>query len=258
MITGLGFAFSSTGIKSAVTGIIAKRMYGIALSFNKNVFFQNPDDMHLFKVNGILKNSQKSTIINGSGVDLELFQPVPTPASLSFLLIARLIREKGIYEYAEAAKIVKKRFPHVNFRLVGFLDKNPSSISEKELESWIESNAIEYLGRLQDIRPAIANSSVYVLPSYREGTPRSVLEAMAMGRSIITTDAPGCRETVQHGQNGFLVPVKDVDALVNSMTHFIECPNDVVRMGHISRQIAVEKYDVRKVNAVILKTLELI
>jgi glycosyltransferase involved in cell wall biosynthesis len=173
--------------------------------------------------------------------------------------MARLIREKGIYEYVEAAQTIKRRFPMVKFRLAGAIDKNPSAISKRDLQSWIDSGAIEYLGQLRDVRPAIADSSVYVLPSfYPEGTPRSVLEAMALGRPIITTDAPGCRETVRQNENGFLVPLKDVNALINAMEYFINKPDAVGRMGSSSRQIAMEKYDVRKVNQVMLSAMELV
>jgi len=258
IITGLGYAFSDSGIGSRITGIIAERMYSFALRFNENVFFQNPDDMKLFNDEGIIKGERKSVLINGSGVDLAKYSKTPIPPDLSFLLIARLMKNKGIYEYVEAAHLIRKQYPEVTFKLVGFIDKNPNGISEKDLRAWIDSGDIEYLGRLKDVRPAIANSSVYVLPSYREGTPRSVLEAMAMGRAIITTDVPGCRETVSQGQNGFLVPVKNVGALVNAMKHFIEKPGDIVRMGDLSRKLASDKYDVHKVNSVMLKTMHLV
>jgi glycosyltransferase involved in cell wall biosynthesis len=172
-----------------------------------------------------------------------------------FLLIARLIGDKGIREFVQAAQLIQRSYPDCRFLLVGGLDSNPDAISQIELDDWIHNGMVEYLGRLDDVRPAIARASVYVLPSYREGTPRSVLEAMAMGRAIITTDAPGCRETVIDGENGFLVPVKSVDALVDAMTRFIEDPDLAVRMGKRSREIAEEKYDVHKVNAVMLKEM---
>jgi len=190
-------------------------------------------------------------------VDTEYYKPEPFAENLSFLLIARLLKDKGIREYAESATIIKQKYPKISFRLVGWIEDNPASISKKELDLWVKQGIIEYLGKLSDVRPAIAESSVYVLPSYREGTPRTVLEAMAMGRPIITTDAPGCRETVQHGKNGFLVPVKNAPALVNAMEQFIRQPELTEQMGKASRQIAIEKYDVHKVNAVILKTMGL-
>jgi glycosyltransferase involved in cell wall biosynthesis len=138
---------------------------------------------------------------------------------------------------------------------VGWLDENPSAIAQEELDTWIAEGTIENIGRLADVRPAIAQCSVYVLPSYREGTPRSVLEAMSMGRAIITTDAPGCRETVRVEDNGLLVPVGSVEELAKAMLRFIENEGLVLRMGQRSREIAEEKYDVHKVNQVMLKEM---
>ena len=138
---------------------------------------------------------------------------------------------------------------------MGWIDENPDAIRQMELESWVTSGVIDFLGKLEDVRPAIENCSVYVLPSYREGTPRTVLEAMAMGRPIITTDAPGCRETVIDGDNGFLIPVKSVDALVEAMERFILDSGLAVSMGKRSREIAVERYDVHKVNAFMLSEM---
>jgi len=257
MITGLGYAFTAKGFKSRVVGLIAKRLYSLALSVNQKVFFQNPDDLQLFMEKGLIKIPEKAVMVNGSGVDIDVFRPVPYPESLSFLLIARLIKDKGIYEYVEAARIIRQKYPAVKFRLVGFIDENPSAISEQELQALVEAGTIEFLGRLLDVRPAIAESSVYILPSYREGTPHSVLEAMAMGRAIITTDTPGCRETVNDGENGFLVPVKEVSGLVESIEQFIQQPAKIELMGQASRRIAEQKYDVHKVNAVILNAMGL-
>jgi len=258
MITGLGYAFSNTGIKNRVTGFIAQQLYGLALSFNRNVFFQNPDDMNLFKAKGLLKGKDKAVLINGSGIDLEVYRSAPYPEKFTLLLIARLIKDKGIFEYIEAARIIREKFPEVRFNLVGFIDKNPSAISEYDLQNWVKNGTIKYLGRLSDVRPAIADSSVYILPSYREGTPRSVLEAMAMSRPVITTDTPGCRETVVDGENGFLIPVKNVQKLVEAIEYFINNPADIESMGKVSRQMAEEKYDVHKVNAVIFRTMDLL
>lgn len=158
-------------------------------------------------------------------------------------------------EYADAARRIKARYPQAVFRLVGWIDENPDAIKPHELDAWVAEGVLEYLGRLSDVRSAIADCSVYVLPSYREGTPRTVLEAMAMGRAIITTDAPGCRETVVQGENGFLVPVKSVEALVAAMERLIARPELIARMGQRSREIAVAKYDVKAVNAVMLREM---
>ena len=171
---------------------------------------------------------------------------------ITFLLIARLLADKGIREYVEAAKNIKAKYPFVSFNLVGPIDSNPSAIAKEELDGWVKSGSINYLGRLNDVRPAIAESSVFVLPSYREGTPRTVLESMSMGRPIITTDAPGCRETVIDRVNGFLVSVKSVDDLVDAMEKFILDPSLIETMGAASRKLAVEKFDVHKVNKVML------
>jgi glycosyltransferase involved in cell wall biosynthesis len=141
---------------------------------------------------------------------------------------------------------------------VGDIDDNPDSVSRTEVEQWQSADVIDYLGKLDNVRPAIESASVYVLPSYSEGTPRTVLEAMAMGRAVITTDTPGCRETVVNGDNGFLVPVKSVTELVAAMQRFIESPDLVARMGERSRQIAEEKYDVHKVNGVMLEAMRII
>ena len=170
-------------------------------------------------------------------------------------MIARLLGDKGVREYAKAASQIRTQYPNTEFGLVGWLDENPDAISKTELDDWVADGSITYHGRLDDVRPTIAESSVYVLPSYREGTPRTVLEAMAMGRPIITTDAPGCRETVIDGENGFLVEVKSVDALVKAMQRFVDEPELANRMGKRSREIAEEKYDVHKVNAVMLREM---
>ena len=170
-------------------------------------------------------------------------------------MIGRLLGDKGVREFAEAARKIKALHPEVRFNVVGWIDSNPDAIAQSELDAWVADGTLEFLGKLDDVRPAIAACTVYVLPSYREGTPRTVLEAMAMGRPIITTDAPGCRETVIDGDNGFLVPVQSVDALVDAMLKFIEDPALAPRMGRRSRQIAEDKYDVHKVNAVMLREM---
>lgn len=258
IITGLGYSFIGEDIRARAIQFFVRNLYRIALKFNKSIFFQNPDDLNLFLSLKIIKNKRKSVIINGSGVDTEYFSPKPMPNEISFLLIARLIKDKGVREYVDASAIIKKRNPSVKFYLAGFIDKNPTAIKQIELDQWIQSGMIEFLGMLEDVRPAIANSSVYVLPSYREGTPRTVLEAMAMGRPIITTDTPGCRETVRDGINGYLVPIKNVTALVEAMEKFVFGPSTIPRMGMESRRIAEEKYEVTKVNQVIMENLGLI
>lgn len=255
LITGLGYTFA--GGKPGLVKRIVQRLYALALARTGKVFFQNPDDDMLFRQLGILHARVPSVVVNGSGVDVSDYTQAPLPSlSPVFLLIARLLGDKGIREYAAAAYAIKKRYPQVRFLLVGWIDENPDAIGHAELDRWIKDGVIEFLGKLSDVRPAIAEATVFVLPScYREGTPRTVLEAMAMGRPIVTTDAPGCRETVIDGQNGYLVSVRSADALVEAMTRFIEVPELAARMGARSRQLAVEKYDVNKVNAVMLREM---
>jgi len=260
LITGLGYAFTGQAYgKRRMIQNMARRLYAQALKRNDQVFFQNPDDEAFFRRLKLMPQRVPSTVVNGSGVDLDRFRLTPLPqGQIVFLLIARLLGDKGVREYVASAKIIRERYPEVVFRLVGDVDNNPDSVSPDEVEAWQRGGAIEYLGRLDDVRSAIAGCSVYVLPSYREGTPRTVLEAMAMGRAIITTQTPGCRETVLDGENGYLVPVKDVDALVDAMSRMIERPQQIIVMGAQSRAIAEEKYDVHKVNAVMLKKMGLL
>lgn len=265
IITGLGFTFvepehtTNEQLKRRILNKLVKLLYSLALSWNERVFFQNPDDRAHF-VQSELIPKEKTVLINGSGVDLDYFaeSPPPTREFPLFLLIARLLKDKGILEYVEAASILKKQYPNVEFQLLGWFDENnPACISRSQLEQWQREGNIEYLGSTEDVRPFLREASVYVLPSYREGTPRTVLEAMAVGRPIVTTNAPGCRETVIYGENGFLVPVRDVPSLVNALEKFIHQPELIAAMGKRSREIAEEKYDVHKVNTVILQTMGL-
>ena len=256
LVTGLGYAFTgdAKGLRRVLRYIV-QRLYRLALSRTGKVFFQNPDDETLFREKKILSPAIPSCIVNGSGVDISKYSVCPLPEQPVFLMIARLLGDKGVREYAQAAVVVKRVYPEARFLLVGWIDNNPDAITEQELDKWISEGAVEFLGKLSDVRIAIQHSSVYVLPSYREGTPRTVLEAMAMGRAVITTNAPGCRETVINGDNGYLVPVRDVQALAAAMVTAIESPDDRARMGGRSRAIAEEKYDVHKVNEVMLQEM---
>lgn len=255
LVTGLGYAFQQQGQGSALQGLV-QRLYALALGRVHAVFFQNPDDEALFRDRALVAPGAHTCVVNGSGVDVAAFAVAPLPpGSPCFLLIARLLGDKGVREYAQAAHRIRMVHPGVRCLLVGWIDTNPDAIAQHELDAWVAEGSLEFLGRLSDVRPAIAACSVYVLPSYREGTPRTVLEAMAMGRAVITTDAPGCRETVVDGDNGFLVPVKSVNALAQAMERFITEPDLAARMGARSRQMAEEKYDVHKVNAVMLREM---
>lgn len=257
LIAGLGSVFRGTGYKNKIVKTIMKVEYWIACRCSKKVFFQNNDDKNEFIHNGLIKED-KTVIINGSGVNLEKFQPTAIPVEPAFLLIGRLIRDKGVNEYLEACKAVKEKYPNVRCLLVGPYDSNPSALKPEELKPFIDNEIVEYFGEQSDVRPFIAQCSTFVLPSYHEGTPKTVLEAMAMGRSIITTNAPGCRETVTDGVNGYLVGVKDIQGIVDRMKYLICNPNTSKEMGAASLRIATEKYDVKIVNKAILQTMSLI
>lgn len=257
MITGLGYGFGAHNLRQRITGSLVQKLYRISLKNTSGVFFQNPDDHDEFLGRGLLAWDAPVTLINGSGVDLAWYAPQPLPQEPRFLLIARLLADKGVREYVAAARILKKRYPTAQCRIAGSIDPNPLSISAAELKAWQDEGVIEYLGTLDDVRPALGDAQVYVLPSYREGQPRTVLEAMAMGRPIITTDAPGCRETVVEGENGFLVPIKDAGALAAAMERLILEPDLAIRMGSASLQLARDKYDVHKVNASIMRGMGL-
>jgi len=259
LITGLGYLFGDSNVAQRLLLKSVLPLYRLALKYNSVVFFQNKDDFSLFKTLGLLSPHTTGIVVDGSGVDLERFYFVPPVVNPpSFLLVARLIKDKGIPEYVEAARIVKKKYPEAVFRLLGPFDSNPHAISQNTVTRWVEEGVIEYLGETKDVRPFIASSSVFVLPSmYREGVPRSVLEAMAMGRPVITTDVPGCRETVIPGVNGFLIPPGDITALSKAMEFFILNPEKISLMGIESRKIAEARFDVHKVNKVMIEAMGL-
>lgn len=256
LITGLGYAFQQERAASVLSRVV-RGLYRLALRQAEAVFFQNPDDEALFRSTGLLPRHIASEIVNGSGVDVDAYRPAPLPTTPRFLMIGRLLGAKGVREYAEAARLIKLRHPEARFQLAGWIDDNPDAITPEELETWIADGRLNFLGRLADVRPAIADANVFVLPSYREGTPRTVLEAMAMGRAIVTTDAPGCRQTVQHGTNGLLVPVKSAVALERALQTLIDKPHLITEMGRQSRQLAETRYDVHKINTAMLTRMKI-
>jgi glycosyltransferase involved in cell wall biosynthesis len=250
LITGLGYAFIGEARgRRAFIRRLAHFLYRRALAQATTILFQNPDDRATFASMQLLPVHATVAVINGSGIDTAVFTPQPFPAlPVRFLLIARLLGDKGVREYVAAAAQVRDRYPDAQFALVGPLDLQPSAIPASEVQSWCDAGVVEWAGELADVRGAIADAHVYVLPSYGEGTPRSVLEAMAMGRPVITTDVPGCRETVVDGDNGYLVPVRDAEALAEAMMALCADPDRIAVMGARSRAIALDKYEVGKVN----------
>ncbi len=259
MITGLGYAFiDGRELKRRVLRRVTSRLYRASLAGCEAIFFQNRDDLEEFRRAGIVAAGKPLIRVDGSGVDTSYYGFAPVAAEPpSFLLIARLLRDKGILEYVEAARRLRAAHPGARFCLLGPLDPNPAGISAAMLERWRAEGAIEYLGEADDVRPHLRACSAYVLPSYREGMPRTVLEAMAIGRAIVTTDAPGCRETVSEGANGFLVPPRDAAALAEAMRRLIVQPELAIAMGRRSRQIAEQRFDVHRINAVMLETMRL-
>lgn len=255
LMGGLGSVFRNKDKKNFARNIM-RIEYKVAFKCCNKVFFQNKDDYNEMRDIGLIKEEQV-VMINGSGVNMAKFIEKPIPSDPVFLFIGRIIRDKGVVEYIKAAEIVKEKCPQARIQLVGYFDTNPTAIKQEEIQPYIDKGIIEYLGSTNDVRPFLEKCSFYVLPSYHEGTPKSVLEAMATGRPIITTDAPGCRETVIDGVNGFLIPVKNSGALAEKMIWMIENHNEVEKMGRESRRICEEKFDVNKVNEVILKTMKL-
>lgn len=258
MVEGLGFVFTPIAGDLSFSRRLLKRLvlglYKVGMACAQQVFFLNPDDRDELLSADVLP-PEKAFLLGGIGVDLQ--QWVPTPPiqyPVTFLLVARLLREKGIEQYAAAARIVRQHHQHVRFILLGGLDDNPGAISEIDVQAWVAEGILEWYGHVP-VQPWMEQTSVFVLPSYREGVPVSTQEAMASGRAVITTNVPGCRETVVDGDNGFLVPARDADALAAAMLKFIEQPELIARMGKRSREIAETKYDVNAVNAVMLREM---
>ena len=260
LIAGLGYVFTDSSEGWSRKRLLLRAgvswLYQLALGRAHRVVFQNEDDITEFVQAGLVA-AEKVVLISGTGVDLNQW-PISPPCtqSITFLMAARLLREKGIVQYADAARQIKEHYPEVRFMLLGGLDPNPGGLKSAEVQAWVDDGLLEWPGHVP-VQPWLMQTSVYVLPSYREGLPRSTQEAMAMGRAVITTDAPGCRETVDDGVNGFLVPVRDVNALVAAMLRFIENPDLIESMGQQSRRLAEERFDVHRINAKLLEVLGL-
>lgn len=246
-VAGLGYAF----IRSGMLATMVKKMYKIAFMQSAKVFFQNSDDLRLFLDDGLVRPNVAERL-PGSGVDLTHFAPVPLPVlshkPFRFLLIARMLWDKGVGEFVEAARQVRQHRPDVGFCLLGFLDaQNPAAISRSQVEAWADEGVVTYLGATDDVRPHVANADCVVLPSYyREGVPRSLLEAASMGRPIITTDAIGCREVVVDGVNGYLCQPRDAADLADKMKRMLVLSNEAcAKMGQLGREKVEREFDER-------------
>jgi glycosyltransferase involved in cell wall biosynthesis len=254
-VSGLGSGFLSGGL-------LIRIMHGLYRHANRwadAVFFQNGDDLAYFTQRRLV-DPQKAVLVPGSGVDLTSFRPAGDEArkGFVFLLIARLLRDKGVVEFVEAARLVRGRQPSARFQVLGQLDPgNPSAISERMLRCWVEEGTIEHLGWREDVRPSIAASDCVVLPSYREGTPRTLLEAAAMAKPVIATDVPGCRQVVEHGRTGLLCRVRDPQDLAEKMFGMITLPaSERRRMGAEGRQKMEREFDETLVIDRYLETLQ--
>jgi len=255
LITGLGFTFQKGGaLKNFLTRIISQ-LYRLSLNGAKAVIFQNDDNRKVFEDRKLVALN-KSRKVNGSGVNIERYKFTPLDKEqTTFLLIARLLYDKGIREYAEAAKIVKAKHPEAQIQILGPTDPSPNGFPLPKLEALHESGTLEYLGSTDDVRPFVEACQIYVLPSYHEGLPRTVIEAMSIGRPVIATDIPGCRDTVIVGETGVLVPVKDAQALADAMIEMIENRENWVEMGSAGRKLAENKFDVNAINADLLSII---
>lgn len=261
LMSGLGYVYSEhsqhrRGLRQAVSFL-----YRQAVRRARAVFVFNGDDRQDMIDHGIVTPRQNVVQVAGSGVDIERFAGVPLPRTgMRFLLVGRLMRDKGIYEFAEAAKQIKREHPECEFIVLGHYEHdNPTGIDENECLRLARQYPVRFIPGTNDVRPYLASCSVFVLPSYyREGLPRTIIEAMATGRAIVTTDMPGCREPVIEGENGFLVPPRDVAGLKAALQRFIDTPTLATTMGARSRDLAEKIYDVRKVNHQLLDEMDLL
>jgi glycosyltransferase involved in cell wall biosynthesis len=245
--TGLGYVF----IQASRTAAIAKRLYRFAFRFPREVWFLNRDDRTAFLDEKLLAHPERARLLHGEGVDLDEFGFTPPPRhdAFVFVLIGRLLWDKGVAEYVEAARIVRARHPHARFQLLGPVGvDNPSAISRADVEAWQRDNVIEYLGEAHDVRPHIAGADCVVLPSYREGVPRTLMEASSMGRPIVATDVPGCREVVEHGVTGLLCEARSARSLAAALERMLALSEaERAEMGARGREKVAREFDEKAV-----------
>lgn len=260
-ITGLGYAFEADSLFKKCVNRLGVALYRLALSHVSGVFFQNEDDLRVFREHGILAPGARVLMARGgTGVDTARFAPAPYPplppeGPVIFLLVGRLLTAKGLAEYAEAGRLLKARGAKCRLTLLGPEEKGLGGVGFSEIRCWEADGLVEYLGETRDVRPYIAASHVLVLPSWREGTPTSVMEAMSMARPAVVTDVPGCREVVREGVNGWLTPLRDPGALAEAMERFVADPALIARMGAAGREMALTEFDAETVAARILSDM---
>jgi glycosyltransferase involved in cell wall biosynthesis len=253
--TGLGYVF----IQKSRAAKIAKALYRFAFQFPREIWFLNKDDEAAFRDRGLLAHPERARLLHGEGVDLDQFAFTPMPdhkngdennqRAFSFVLIGRLLWDKGVGEYVEAARRLRATYPAVRFQLLGPVGvDNPSAISQAEVDAWVREGIIDYLGEAHDVRPLIAAADCVVLPSYREGVPRTLMEASAIGRPIVATNVPGCREVVEDGVNGLLCEVRNVDSLAAKLAQMLEMSDgERHAMGERGRAKVAREFDERGV-----------
>lgn len=263
LVTGLGHVFSQRNAETIKGRMLKKAsvwLYRRAFAGARVVFAYNEADAADIRENRMVKDPSLVKIVPGSGVDIDHYAFEPPPlARPVFLLVARLLKEKGILEYIAAARKVRNLYPAAEFQLLGQFDPNPAAgISPADIKRWVDEGIVNFLGETADVRPFLAKCNVFVLPTYyREGIPRSILEAMSVGRAIITTALAGCCDTVQHGTNGYLVEPRSVDDLTHAMSKLAGNLPLAGLMGLKSRQMAQTKFDVHLVNEILIERMAL-
>lgn len=249
-ISGLGFVFLSNSLKMRMVRAVVARLYRVALNHpNSRVIFQNANDRDLLKSLGAVRDEQV-VMIRGAGVDLDAYRASPEPPAppVVVTMVARLLRDKGVREFVEAAAMLRARGVPVTMQLVGGLDAgNPASATQQEVDAWQRDGAVQALGERSDIAELYAASHIAVLPSYREGLPKSLIEAAACGRAVVTTDVPGCRDAIEPGQTGLLVPVRDAQSLADAIARLAEDAALRQRMGAAGRALAESEFDIKRV-----------
>lgn len=256
LITGLGYVYVDPSPRAKLVRKPVSVLLRGAMALNDRILTYNQGIDEVFTAEGIINDRSPIERVAGSGVDMSYFRRQPLrPDPITFTMVARLLETKGVREFVEAARIVRSTHPNARFVLVGDYDPNPAGLGRAEVESWVAAGIVDYRGSVSDVRPILEEASVFVLPSWSEGISRSTLEAMATGRAVITTDAQGCRETVKHGETGYLVPVRSPTALASAMCELLNNPSRIADFGEAAYHFCAETFAVERVNAQVIAAL---
>lgn len=256
LVCGLGYVYSINNLKTKIIRPICGLLYKYAFKFNTRVIFQNKDDIDEFVRRKYLPR-KKCVKVDGSGVDIEIFKKNKLPEKVSFIMVSRIIREKGVKEYFKAASIIKEKYPEVKFTYVGAYDKSYAKDFES-LQKYINSGIVEYIPNSNEVNKIVAKHSVFVLPTYyREGIPKTLLEATAMGRPIITTNTPGCKEAIKNNISGYFVLPRSTEDLVKKMEKMINNKEKLQQMGDESHKICLEKFDIKIINKNMMRIMDI-